>query len=320
MHLLQDTFNEVLHDQFSFPVLTARLFRKRLEQEGITLTDGQVEQVTTIFERLEKDGNFGQGLTITVEDDGQVTSSLEKSGSGLVIDLAENADEELDKIFEKLPVVINEMAVETSIILLKTLKKDARRMLREHARIQREFDKRLYQKWEKPLELMEMFLVIAEEAGSEFNHYICSTTDASKVYKFEVLRRLHARACQVAKEVMTLLKSGFADGADARWRTLHEISVVAGLIADNDDQLAERYLLHEIVERYQFARIYQEHCDRLGFERVTDEEIEALQNEVEGLTNRFGPEFKEEYGWAAVVVGKKKPNFTDLEAKIDLKL
>jgi hypothetical protein len=156
---------------------------------------------------------------------------------------------------------------------------------------------------------MEMFLVIAEEAGAEYNHHISSTTDTSKAYKFEVLRRLHARACQVANEVMVLLKSGFAEGAHARWRTLHEISVFANIISHHNDDLAERYLLHKIIERYKSVELYQENCSKLGFEPLTDVEVETLREQSTQLIARYGQEFENENGWAAVALTKKSHFF-----------
>jgi len=41
----------------------------------------------------------------------------------------------------------------------------------------------------------------------------------------------------------------------ARWRTLHEINVVITLIAEDGDELAERYLAHDIVESARARRL-----------------------------------------------------------------
>ncbi len=39
------------------------------------------------------------------------------------------------------------------------------------------------------------------------------------------LLMLHARTCLVASELETMIRCGYADGAAARWRTLHEMAV-----------------------------------------------------------------------------------------------
>ena len=71
---------------------------------------------------------------------------------------------------------------------------------------------------------------------------------------FDLLIKLHARACQITEEVICLLGGGFADGAMARWRSIHEISAVS-LIEEHGEGLAERYRLHEVVELRRRAAI-----------------------------------------------------------------
>jgi hypothetical protein len=316
MHLFQDMFDEVIKEQLSFPVLAARFLRKKMEEEGVSPTDDQIAYIKAIFEQLEKDKLLSSSLSIIFNDDGSISTLLDQNNGENIIDLTEIADNEIDKLLAKLPELINGIAVELGNYLLRALTDDSRHILRERTLAQQKFEKRLYRKWKKPFRLMEFFIIIAEEIGSDYNHYISTTIDISRAYKFEVLRRLHARSCQVAKEILTLLKSGFADGADARWRTLHEISVISNFITHHSDALAEKYLLHEIIERYQFACVYQDHSDVLGFERVDDQEMESLRIQAQEIINRFGPEFKNDYGWAVEVLGKKKPTFYDLESEI----
>jgi hypothetical protein len=45
------------------------------------------------------------------------------------------------------------------------------------------------------------------------------------------------------------------DGAIARWRTLHEIAVIAMCVRDRGDAMAERYLLHSTVESYKALKL-----------------------------------------------------------------
>src|SRR5208282_6072349 len=101
----------------------------------------------------------------------------------------------------------------------------------------------------------------------------------SSDFAFEVLTRLHARSCQIASEVLSLLLAGHADGAMARWRSLHEISVVCSFISKHGNELAERYLLHQCVESYKAAAQYQEYCDRIGDAPFTSEQISSLERD-----------------------------------------
>jgi hypothetical protein len=191
-------------------------------------------------------------------------------------------------------------------------------MLKHRVRERIAFESNLVKAWRKPLDLLEIFLVIALEAGDEFNAEFRAIASEEQDYMFEVLTRLHARACQIASEILVLLRSGYADGAHARWRSLHEIAVVAFFIKSFGNEIAERYLLHDMVESYKAARQYQEHCNALGYEPLTEGELNEIKLGYEHLISRFGPPYKSDYGWAAPVLQKEKPTFRDLEEEVEL--
>lgn len=181
-----------------------------------------------------------------------------------------------------------------------------------------EFEGRLTSHWGEAFDLFELFVSLAMEIGSDFNDEYRDEAVHTRDSVFEVLTRLQGRACQIANEILVLLRSGYADGAHARWRTLHEISVVACLMSDHGQELAERYILHQPIEQYKSARQYLEHFERLGLEPITHEELAALQETSDALVSRFGRSFKNDYGWAASVIEKERPTFRDLEEKVDL--
>ncbi|MDY6966866.1 MAG: DUF5677 domain-containing protein [Halobacteriota archaeon] len=135
---------------------------------------------------------------------------------------------------------------------------------------------------------------------------------------FEILTRLHARACQTASEVLVLLESGHADGAHARWRSLHEIAVVGFFVKLHGNAVAERYLLHDGVESYKAAVQYQEHCSTIGYEPLSQEEFDEIEANYRSLINRFGTSYKSDYGWAASALGKERPTFRDIEEEAGL--
>src|SRR5206468_2797969 len=94
------------------------------------------------------------------------------------------------------------------------------------------FRERLEARWGKGFDLLRMLLTICRELGQDS----AKRLRKSRAHKNRVLRslmvRLHARACQITAEIITLMENGFADGAMARWRTLYEVGVVATVIAD----------------------------------------------------------------------------------------
>lgn len=121
--------------------------------------------------------------------------------------------------------IVEKTLNETTPILLNSLRKQQGEMLEEHRLIRAEFEARLSRRWLKPLALFESLIVVSLESCEELYQELSEEMETNM--KFKVLVRLHARACQISYEVLALVRSGFADGAMARWRTLHELSVLA---------------------------------------------------------------------------------------------
>src|SRR5260370_36714366 len=103
-----------------------------------------------------------------------------------------------------------------------------------------------------------MMLTMSRELGDSVNREIRQSPDASsRRHLIDVLARSHARACQIVEEILCLLECGLSDGAMARWRTLHEVAVVASFVATHGEDLAERYVSHQAVESKRAADDYQ---------------------------------------------------------------
>ena len=102
----------------------------------------------------------------------------------------------------------------------------------------------------------------------------------------------------MASEVQGLLRSGHAAGAQARWRTLHELAVIAFVLGSHDAEISERFLLHRQVERYKDARQYQLYCEALGYEPFSDEEMDEIRQQHDEVVARYGPPYKNDWGWA----------------------
>src|SRR5207249_4560247 len=105
--------------------------------------------------------------------------------------------------------------------------------LREHRAFDRGFKKRLAKTWTEAFTLYEVILLSAFDAGSSFDQGHRPPAAQENDFTFEALTSLHAQACLVAGEVFELLKGGWPHGAHARSRTLHELAVFAGVIAEH---------------------------------------------------------------------------------------
>lgn len=169
--------------------------------------------------------------------------------------------------------------------------------------------------WGDALDGLEIYIMICDEIGDEFVDRFRSPTH--KYDTVEALARLHAQAVLVASEILTLLRAGYVSGANARWRTLYELAVISWFIRDKGDETAERYLEHVSVEGHKVAVAYKEHEDILGTDLMTEERLREIDEVRKHLLMRFGPEYNEQYGWAAKALGIKRPSFVDIEKAIN---
>ena len=208
--------------------------------------------------------------------------------------------------------------------MLRTLHRTAPRMLRRERWARQRFQRRIRRYWGRALDRYIMVTAAAEDCGRAFHVRNRTAAVAIDDYRFEALTGLHARACRIAKEIDRLLSGGFAKGALARCRTLHELAVTAEVIAtygraegDYAD-LTERFVRHEAVTAYKDVLEYQQHRDVLGYEPFDDAAVAALKAESDEVIRRFGAGYGRSYGWARPLFDKNDPTFRDLEQLAEL--
>jgi hypothetical protein len=300
MNTFHETFKRV-----SYEHLLVKLVSQKAEEQRYSLTHAQL---ATIREQISK----ADGDTFTIELPADEDFNLQISITDE--DFTHIIDEYAEKLSDAMPRIVQE----TAEVLLAELKSTAPEMLAEHKQVRSQFEESVFLEWNEALDLMEMLIVIASEAGEDFTQEFGLSVSQDNDFRFEVLTRLHARSCQIANEILTLLKAGYADGAHARWRTMHEITVIGFFINGFGQDVAERYLLHEAVESYVAARQYQRYSNRLGYESLTDRELSDLESSYQHLIDRFGRPYAKPYGWAAQALSNNNPNFSDIEQTVDL--
>ena len=319
MKILQDVWESQMKEHLSPHKLLARFIEKGLSKKGVTLTE---DQMTEIVAQLLDPRN--DGLTIEISEDQTYalgSKSTDEIREILRVDLRDSQaeiDQFLNQLSEALSEAMPGAMEDLSEIVLRQLKKDAAAMLRRRTRELKSFESRLGKTWRDALSVLKILLVICTELGDDFNEEYRAETSEQEDFVFEVLTRLHARACQIASEILVLLKSGFADGAHARWRSLHEIACVSYIIKSAGNDVAERYLLHRAIEAREAALEYQRHCQRLGYEPICESEMDKIEFAYQHLLDRFGTGYRQPYGWADPVFDeakqKKRLGFRDIEA------
>ena len=174
-------------------------------------------------------------------------------------------------------------------------------------------------KWSEPLRLLDLLIVLAEQFGMDFyKERMAVLADDGERLLLTVLTELHARACQISSAIHLLLRSGYPDDADARWRTLHETSVIARFVKEGGATLAERYREHGTIQRYKQILSDRERTRMLAEEPEQSDYLKWLELRRDDLIKRYGPPFKNDYGWAAEAIDKENPNLRDIEKKIQI--
>ncbi len=131
--------------------------------------------------------------------------------------------------------------------------------------------------------------------------------------KLDTLISNHVRACQISNEIKILIANGYADGAFARWRTLHEICVVFLYLYDSSYEIIEMYNDYAVIEGYRKAKSYNQCADFFGWELLSDEELNQLYINKEEVISKYGKDFQKSYGWTMNSLPNGKRNFKELE-------
>jgi hypothetical protein len=134
------------------------------------------------------------------------------------------------------------------------------------------------------------------------------------------LNRLLARAYDVVGEIVVLGRNGYADGALARWRSLHELCVIAMFLSKQSDRCAVMYLSHHRVEELKLLDVDRSSGTANAKDIHSDRRIGRLRREKTALVARFGKAFAGNYGWASVALGQARTTFRELESQVGLNL
>lgn len=175
---------------------------------------------------------------------------------------------------------------------------------------------RLRHRWGAPLSRLRMLISMCFDVGARSASALRRSKSRRNRYLREVLVRLHARACQVASEVVCLLEGGFADGAMARWRTLHELAVVARFIQMHGEETAERYLAYDLIEARSEFLLNKRTALAIGAPPPSAADEAKLEAEVQQARDRYGANFSNNYGWAAKALDRAKPTFDILQTAV----
>lgn len=253
--------------------------------------------------------------TVIFEQINQIIEDKEKLGEKF-------SEEKITEMIEEMysPEMINEF----SEPVYESLIDQAPIMYEEHRLEQLEFEARLQMKWLNAFYGLKSVITISEEIGmGVIDEYLEDKERKDGSYfvpiEYDIAFKLQGKAVVVSKEILILLQAGYADAAISRWRTLHEISVILGIITDslknNKDtaqKIAIRFFNRSIVEEFKILKNQNSKTEKKS------EEYSNLKTKVEKIQRDYGEKFiYEDYEWARPALNniKGKIYFSHLEEK-----
>jgi hypothetical protein len=301
MDVLQQSLNRAVEQ---LPALyIERLVSKKLREQGIKPSKRLSERIAkyVLSDKSEPFRYKGH------KHSGDITLTVSEGDADEVVRALEHFCQ------TQLPKIIPEVSNRIAKTVLADLKSRWTKEYTLQSADLSEFRKRLEGRWGKPLGQLRMLLTMAREWCQEAHVREVSKGKQSKTLRWILIQML-VRACQVTDEIVCLLENGLADGAMARWRTLHEIGVVAAVLSLHGDSIAERYLAHQAIESKRAMDKYLACYKSLGYKPLPAREQAKIVKAYNQAVARYGKPFKSDYGWAASHLNNDRPTFADLEA------
>lgn len=315
---LQELFDKQIEELFRPNKVGVRLLEKSLKEIGISITDEQRYDLETQFLDLSSCCT----LTFNFSDEQQKSAGysseaeLEPKLKEVIEGLPKKIEFFLDDVDETMSGLVDDVTSSMANSVLQTLEDRMSDMMEDQDAIYHGFANDMGSTWGDALGLLQGLIVISDESSEWYGTRTDKYAENDLVHN--LLVRINAKAIQISKEILTLLRNGFSDGALARWRTLHELAVIGAYISEHGDDIAARYINHEAVEVYKAAIQYNEYYTRLGAKEISEEEIEIMRKDYMGLLDLYGQSYKHDYGWAASTLNLNKPTFRDIEASVNL--
>ena len=288
-----------------------------LLEQGITLSQTEVASLERQVQDPERKGS----LVVSVDEKAQQGLSADQVRKRMERALRRVAPVSLRtarRIVKRLPEIVGPAMEATAGKVYEIVLASEREALQSHRRKHERFRRSISAWWRSAWDALDVEIGVCREAGMEFSEPASAAVKrgAGKDLHY-VLLRLQARACRVASETLLLLANGYADGASARWRSLHEIAVAAAFIAKYGNKAARVYLDHEYYEARKSATTQLTIWPKLANDRAFMGQLARLNRRLTTLKARHGEHFDSPSGFAAPFM-KGRPTIERLESIVDL--
>lgn len=243
-------------------------------------------------------------------------SALERGLMGrIAAQLPENSG--VEEALETLPQQLAETIPMLAEVFVASFRQTAPTRLQEWRADTEAFERRLFERWRVAFDHLETLCAVVEELG-DMNNQELAVGDDGRDYVVAALSNLFPKALLTTREIISLLRSGYPDGALARWRSLHEVNVTMMYLKKHGADVALAYLLSFRFASRRAAKQLAACADRARIAPPTQDELAELDRLCDEAQQRLGRSIdKDKYGeWPAINTRHK--DFSSIERDVGL--
>ena len=199
--------------------------------------------------------------------------------------------------WQKIDLIVKQSFNELVSMGEKLLQKDSSNQIAYERKRTEKFQRNLYSIWKKPLDLLQLLIDSSMEIGERAKTKMANGKKHITNPRYVALIKIHARSVHISNEIFSLLRSGYADGANARWRSLYELTAIFLMLKDSNDVMSMRYLEHQVLKKFKNLNDYQKYSSKIGYRPVSKKEYTASKKIHDNLLVKYTPDFRGDYGW-----------------------
>lgn len=181
-----------------------------------------------------------------------------------------------------------------------------------------EFERRTFRRWKPAFDHIEMMWCIAQELGEAHTSEFDQEHPEDTHIVMNAISSIFPKALIVTQEIICMLKGGYPDGALARWRSLHELTVTAMYILQEGREPAISYLMSFHFAARRAAQQLNEHAERARLDPFSDEDLRGFDERCVEAERQLGRKVKRDKDgeWPTINVAHR--NFADMERHVGM--
>ncbi|MCU4668581.1 DUF5677 domain-containing protein [Bacillus paralicheniformis] len=214
-------------------------------------------------------------------------------------------DIDKEKINKTISETMKKENLQTAERIYEELKHSITEMYLKEEQDENDFKSRLHETWREAFLLLQGIIKVSEEESCKMlDNFHMEEHSEKRNLVLRVLFKLHSKSIQASKEILSLLKGGYSDGAMARWRSLHEFNIIfRALIYNYKDidftyNLIKRFLDYSEIERIKELHTYKKATELLQLPPLSKDDEKRANLKKEEILKKYGRSFEKPNMWA----------------------